>query len=113
MDNTTEMPRWGKVGKQRIVDEGPLQAVQGHERGSPDVAEGPRRQVRMETFDEVLVEQSKGFMDRAKAAGKPFFIWHNTTRMHVFTYLSQKYQAKMNYQSNYGLEEAGMAQMDD
>ncbi len=33
--------------------------------------------------------------------------------MHVFTYLSQKYQAKMNYESNYGLEEAGMAQMDD
>jgi arylsulfatase A-like enzyme len=67
----------------------------------------------METFDEVLVEHSKGFMDQAKAAGKPFFIWHNTTRMHVFTYLQQKYQAKMNYQSNYGLEEAGMAQMDD
>src|SRR5260370_39621381 len=67
----------------------------------------------METFDEVLVEQSKGFMDRAKQAGKPFFIWHNTTRMHVFTYLQQKYQAKMDPQNNYGLEEAGMAQMDD
>ena len=67
----------------------------------------------METFDEVLVEQTKGFMDRAKQANKPFFIWHNTTRMHVFTYLQQKYQAKMNYESNYGLEEAGMAQMDD
>jgi arylsulfatase len=52
-------------------------------------------------------------MDQAKQAGKPFFIWHNTTRMHVFTYLSQKYQAKMNYESNYGLEEAGMAQLDD
>ena len=52
-------------------------------------------------------------MDQAKQAGKPFFIWHNTTRMHVFTYLSQKYQAKMNSQTNYGLEEAGMAQMDD
>jgi len=52
-------------------------------------------------------------MDQAKQAGKPFFIWHNTTRMHVFTYLAQKYQAKMNYESNYGLEEAGMAQMDD
>jgi arylsulfatase len=52
-------------------------------------------------------------MDQAKQAGKPFFIWHNTTRMHVFTYLAQKYQAKMNYESNYGLEEAGMAQLDD
>jgi len=33
--------------------------------------------------------------------------------MHVFTYLAQKYQAKMNYESNFGLEEAGMAQLDD
>ena len=52
-------------------------------------------------------------MDQAKQAGKPFFIWHNTTRMHVFTYLAQKYQAKMNPKSNFGLEEAGMAQLDD
>ena len=52
-------------------------------------------------------------MDKAKKDGKPFFIWHNTTRMHVFTYIPPKYQAMMNYQSNYGLEEAGMAQMDD
>jgi arylsulfatase A-like enzyme len=52
-------------------------------------------------------------MDKAKQDGKPFFIWHNTTRMHVFTYLSEKYQALMNYHSNYNVEEAGMAQLDD
>ena len=67
----------------------------------------------MKTFDEVLVEHSKGFMDKAKKDGKPFFLWHNTTRMHVWTFLSQKYQAMMNSETNYGLEEAGMAQMDD
>jgi arylsulfatase len=67
----------------------------------------------METFDEVLVQHSNGFMDKAKKDGKPFFIWHNTTRMHVFTYIPPKYQAEMTPQSNYGLEEAGMAQMDD
>jgi arylsulfatase len=67
----------------------------------------------METFDEVLVGHAKEFMDRAKKDGKPFFIWHNTTRMHVFTYIPPKYQKMMNYQTNYGLEEAGMAQMDD
>jgi arylsulfatase len=60
----------------------------------------------METFDEVLVEQSKGFMDKAKQDGKPFFIWHNTTRMHVFTYLSPKYQALINPKDNYNLGEA-------
>jgi arylsulfatase A-like enzyme len=112
-DDTTEMPRWGKVGKQRIVDEGPLKPFKEMSADHQMWQKGRDAKYDMETFDEVLVEQSKGFMDRAKAAGKPFFIWHNTTRMHVFTYLSQKYQAKMNYQSNYGLEEAGMAQMDD
>ena len=52
-------------------------------------------------------------MDKAKKDGKPFFVWHNTTRMHVWTFLSPKYQAMMNSKTNYGLEEAGMAQMDD
>ena len=41
-------------------------------------------------------------MDKAKADNKPFFIWHNTTRMHVFTYISPKYQAMMNATDNYG-----------
>src|ERR1044072_3685244 len=67
----------------------------------------------MTTFDEVLVKASSDFMDKAKREGKPFFVWHNPTRMHVFTYLAPKYQAVMNYQNNYGLEEAGMAQLDD
>ena len=52
-------------------------------------------------------------MDKAKKDGKPFFLWHNTTRMHVWTFLSPKYQAMMNSKTNYGLEEAGMAQLDD
>ena len=52
-------------------------------------------------------------MKKAKDAGKPFFLWHNTTRMHVWTFLSEKYKAMMNPETNYGMEEAGMAQMDD
>src|ERR1700751_5595764 len=112
VDDPTEMPRWGKVGKQRIVDEGPLAPF-------PDMAgrqrwqQGRAAKYDMETFDEVLVKASNDFMDKAKQAGKPFFIWHNTTRMHVFTYIPPKYQALMNAKSNYGLEEAGMAQLDD
>ena len=112
-DDQTVQPRWGKVGKQRIVDEGPLKPFKDMSADHQQWQKGRDAKYDMETFDEVLVEQSKGFMDRAKAANKPFFLWHNTTRMHVFTYLAQKYQAKMNYQSNYGLEEAGMEQMDD
>jgi arylsulfatase len=67
----------------------------------------------MTTFDEVLVKSSCDFMDKAKKDGKPFFVWHNTTRMHVWTFLSKKYYAEMNSKSNFGLEEAGMKQMDD
>ena len=106
------MPRWGKVGKQKIVDEGPL-APFPNMAGRQNWQEGRKAKYDMETFDDVLVKASEDFMDKAKKDGKPFFIWHNTTRMHVFTYLSPKYQAMMNPKSNYGLEEAGMAQMDD
>jgi arylsulfatase A-like enzyme len=111
-DDPTVMPRWGKVGKQRIVDEGPLPPFPNMA-GRQNWQEGSKAKYDMETFDEVLVQASNGFMDKAKRDGKPFFIWHNTTRMHVFTYISPKYQKMMNYQSNYGLEEAGMAQLDD
>ena len=105
-------PRWGKVGKQRIVDEGPL-APFPNMAGRQNWQEGRKAKYDMETFDDVLVEGQQDFMDKAKKDGKPFFVWHNTTRMHVFTYIPPKYQAMMNYQTNYGLEEAGMAQMDD
>jgi arylsulfatase A-like enzyme len=111
-DDATEQPRWGKIGKQKIVDEGPLapfpnmKDMQNWQKGQPAKYD-------METFDDVLVKSSCAFMDKAKKDGKPFFVWHNTTRMHVFTYLPPKYQAKMNSKDNFGLEEAGMAQMDD
>jgi arylsulfatase len=112
VDDPTVQPRWGKVGKQRIVDEGPL-APFPNMTGLQNWQEGRKAKYDMETFDDVLVKASEGFMDKAKQDGKPFFIWHNTTRMHVFTYISPKYQAMMNATSNYNIEEAGMAQMDD
>ena len=111
-NDSTVMPRWGAVGKQKIVDEGPLppfpnmRDMQNWQKGKPAKYD-------METFDEVLVGDTNGAMDKAKKDGKPFFIWHNTTRMHVFTYIPPKYQAMMNATNNYNIEEAGMAQMDD
>ena len=112
VEDPTEMPRWGVVGKQKIVDEGPL-APWANMKDKQDWQKGQPAKYDMETFDEVLVEKSKGFMDQAKKAGKPFFIWHNTARMHVWTTLSPKYQAEMNAESKYGLEDSGMAQLDD
>jgi len=112
-DDSTEQPRWGRIGKQKIVDEGPL-APYPDMSNVPNMHDiSPKAKYDMGTFDEVLVKASSDFMDKAKKDGKPFFVWHNTTRMHVWTFLSPKYQALMNSQSNYGLEEAGMSQMDD
>jgi arylsulfatase len=101
-DDPTEQPRWGRIGKQKIVDDGPL---------PPHPTEGVK--YNMETFDDVVLAGSLAFMDKAKQDGKPFFLWTNPTRMHVFTFLSKKYEAMWNGETNYGLEEAGMAQLDD
>ncbi len=48
---------------------------------------GPLTKKRMETVDEEVTAGALSFMDRAHAAGKPFFLWWNSTRMHVFTHL--------------------------
>ena len=84
----TVMPRWGKVGKQKIVDEGPLAPFPEHEGHAELAGRAAKAKYDMETFDDVLVKASSDFMDKAKKDGKPFFVWHNTTRMHVFTYLA-------------------------
>ena len=48
---------------------------------------GPLNMKRMETIDEEVTERALGFIDKAHAEGKPFFVWYNTTRMHVWTRL--------------------------
>ena len=56
-DDQTVQPRWGKIGKQRIVDEGPL---------PPSPVQGIK--YNMETFDEVIRDSVNGFIDQAKQA---------------------------------------------
>ncbi|MCU1249675.1 MAG: arylsulfatase [Edaphobacter sp.] len=94
-DDKTEMPRWGAVGKQKIEDAGTLY---------------PKR---METVDDEIRDMSLNFIDKAKKANKPFFVWLNPTRMHIVTHLSPKYTATMNSENGWSEEEAGMAQLDD
>ena len=67
----------------------------------------------METVDDTIRDLSLKFIDKAKADGKPFFVWMNPTRMHVVTHLSPKYTAMMNSENGWSIEEAGMAQLDD
>ena len=63
---------------------------------------------RMETADNEFLAGSLDFIERAQKAGKPFFIWHNSTRMHVWTRLSPKWEGK----TGYGLYADGMADHD-
>jgi arylsulfatase A-like enzyme len=94
-DDPTDMPRWGKVGMQKIEDAGPLY---------------PKR---METVDDEIRDLAIAFMDKAKKDNKPFFVWLNPTRMHIVTHLSPKYEALRNAENGWSEEEAGMAQLDD
>jgi arylsulfatase len=95
VDDATVQPRWGKVGKQRIEDAGEL---------------CPKR---METVDDEILANALKFLDKARADGKPFFLWLNPTRMHVLTHLSEKYENLRNSENGWSIQEAGMAQLDD
>jgi arylsulfatase A-like enzyme len=75
-DDPTEDERFGRVGKQTITDTGPL------------------TRKRMETVEDDLLARSLEFMERAHQAGRPFLLWHNTTRMHVWTRLSERWRDK-------------------
>jgi arylsulfatase len=48
---------------------------------------GPLTRKRMETIDDEVMVKSLDFMRRAKNDDKPFFLWWNSTRMHIFTHL--------------------------
>ena len=95
VDDPTEMPRWGKIGKQKIEDAGTLY---------------PKR---METVDDEIRDLALKFIDKAKTDKKPFFVWLNPTRMHIVTHLSEKYQKLRNSKNGWSIQEAGMAQLDD
>jgi len=71
-DDATVMPRWGRVGKQKIQDTGPLNTK------------------RMETCDDEFVAAATDFIKRQEKAGKPWFVWLNTTHMHLFTHTKKK-----------------------
>ncbi|RWK61493.1 MAG: arylsulfatase [Mesorhizobium sp.] len=98
-DDATVDPRWGKVGKQTIVDSGPL---------PPHPGMDPAAKVSMETVEPELVRRSLDFIDRSVKDKKPFFLWHNSTRMHVWTHLSDQWDGK----SGHGLYADGMMELD-
>lgn len=60
----------------------------------PTKDEGPLTVKRMETFDDEITAKSLDYLDRRAKDGKPFFLWHNSTRQHVFLHLKQDAQGQ-------------------
>src|SRR5690606_4485317 len=90
VDDPTEDPRFGPVGRQVIEDTGPLTTE------------------RMETIDEELLAASLDFMDRSVNEGKPFFNWFCPTRMHVWTHLKPEAEGV----TGLGSQADGMVELD-
>ena len=69
---------------------------------------GPLTVKRMETVDEEFLDASLDFIERANAEGKPFFVWWNSTRMHIWTHLKKEAQGK----TGLGIYPDGMVEHD-
>lgn len=95
VDDPSVDGRFGKVGKQTIKDTGPLD---------------PKR---METVDDEFNRKAMDFMDRAVRAGEPFFIWHNPTRMHIYTHLRpERRNLATPFSSEFDVYGSGMMELD-
>lgn len=92
----TDDNRFGKMGKQRCA------------------ATGPLTQECMKLFDQAEVPPKvEAFMKKAKDANKPFFVWLNTSRMHLYTRLNDTWRyAAEKYTSEADIHGSGMLQHD-
>ncbi|MBS7543958.1 arylsulfatase [Ancylobacter oerskovii] len=86
---------------------GPRGVIHSHADGRIEDT-GPLNTKRMETIDEEFLGAAKDFIDRQHKADKPFFVWFNATRMHVFTHL----KPESNGKTGKGIEADGMAEHD-
>ncbi|MGV2909231.1 arylsulfatase [Achromobacter sp. AGC25] len=55
---------------------------------------------RMETIDDETVGAALDYLDKHGKAEKPFFVWMNTTRMHLFTHIRPEHQGKSGMPGN-------------
>ncbi len=69
---------------------------------------GPLTKKRMETVDMEVTAKALDFMDRSTKADKPFFLWWNSTRMHIWTHLKEESEGK----TGLGIYADGMVEHD-
>ncbi|MBS7704362.1 arylsulfatase [Chelatococcus asaccharovorans] len=86
---------------------GPRGVIHSHADGRIEDT-GPLNTKRMETIDEEFLTAAKDFVDRQHKADKPFFLWFNATRMHVFTHLKPESLGK----TGKGIHADGMVEHD-
>lgn len=69
---------------------------------------GPLNRQRMETVDEEFLNAAIDFIERQERAGTPWFVWYNTTRMHIFTHLKDESDGV----TGFGIHADGMVEHD-
>ncbi len=90
---------------------GPRGVIHSHagDKGEQKIEDtGPLNRKRMPTVDEEFLEAAENFIDKSVKENKPFFVWFNTTRMHVFTHLKPESLGK----TGKGLHADGMVEHD-
>jgi len=99
-DDPTSDPRFGRMGRQVCEDTGPL------------------TKKRMETVDDEFLAAAKDFIARQHAAGTPWFVWFNSTRMHFYTHVREEHQTRQGFYADGMVEHDGhvgalLAQLDE
>lgn len=87
---------------------GPRGVIHSFEDGRTEDT-GALTRKRMETIDEEIHNAAMDFVDRNAKADKPFFLWYNSTRMHVWTRLKKESVGR----TGIGLYPDGMVEHDD
>ena len=75
-DDATEDPKFGRIGKQKIQDTGPL------------------TRKRMETIDQEVTDETLKYLDKVGKGKKPFFVWYNSTAIHIWSHPTKKWVQK-------------------
>jgi len=88
-----EMPYWPKDDPVFLKVYAPRGVIHSFADGKIEDT-GPLNIKRMETIDEEVTKASLDYLDKRKADGKPFLLWWNSTRMHIFTHLKKDSEGK-------------------
>jgi arylsulfatase A-like enzyme len=94
--------------KERFGPRGVLHSFADGRGGQTIEDTGPLSRARMESIDTEFVGATKDFIQRAHDANQPFFVWFNSTRMHIWTHLSSEAEGK----TGLGIEADGMVEHD-